>query len=95
LRVDDGGLHRGGYAGPSPGRINVHGPFEARGIGRLHDLVLDAPVFHQEYKALNRGLRPALQNISKANRFTLTMRAYRRVCAKVPMGGISLVCDAN
>jgi hypothetical protein len=31
--------------------------------------------------------------ISKATHYTLTMPACRRVGAKVPMGGISLVCD--
>jgi hypothetical protein len=46
LRVHNSGLHRKGLAGPDPTVTKVHGPLKAGWIGCLHDLVLDASVFH-------------------------------------------------
>lgn len=46
LRVQNSELHRNGIAGSSPGRIKLHGPFEAGWIGCPHDMILDAFVLH-------------------------------------------------
>jgi len=55
LRIGDGGFHRGRYPGSGPRFVKVRGPFEARWTGRLHDLVLEAPVFHQGTRRLIEG----------------------------------------
>jgi len=36
-----------GNTGSGPDVVKLHGPFEARWIGRLNDLILEAPVFHE------------------------------------------------
>jgi hypothetical protein len=46
LRFGDSGLHRVGHTGSGLHFVKMHSPFEPRWTRRLHDLILDGPVFH-------------------------------------------------